>query len=254
MSDLRWILLGIGLLIIVAIYLWDTFLQKSRNVPLTRRIINLQKNIVKKNKARSNYHEDEDEIGSKTLAEVKAFQENVQHSDKNTLDFFLETKMEEVSEAEIKLSSFALEPAFDSNTRLKPRDRIITLLIKADPDKAFSGVAVLKAAETVGLKFGKMKIFHHHGIAALETAEAIFSLASMYEPGYFDLDKIQGYQTKGLSLFMQLPAPIDNVSAFTLMQDAAMQLAVLLEGKIYSTKHKEIDAKAFQKILDEISI
>jgi len=88
-----------------------------------------------------------------------------------------------------------------------------------------------------------MKIFHHHGVEGMKTEKAIFSLASMYEPGYFELDNMENYETKGLTLFMQLPAPIDSMSAFDLMQETAMGLADMLQGEICSSKHIAIDEK-----------
>ena len=140
----------------------------------------------------------------------------------------------------------------DKSTQSVPDDQIITFLIKASPGKVFSGVDILSATETVGLKFGDMNIFHHYGVEGLVNDQAIFSLASMYEPGYFELEDMEVYKTQGLALFMQLPAPIDNISAFDLMQETAMRLAGLLEAEICSSKHKPIDENTLRAMRDMI--
>jgi len=87
----------------------------------------------------------------------------------------------------------------------------------------------------------------------MESEESIFSLASMYEPGYFDLDNMETYQTRGLTLFMQLPTPMDNVLAFNLMQETAMRLTDMLQGEIWSSKNYPIDEKTLQAMRDIIT-
>lgn len=131
--------------------------------------------------------------------------------------------------------------------------QIIKFLIKAAPGKYFFGDNILGATDVVGMKFGHMNIFHHYGVAGMESVKSIFSLASLYEPGYFEPDKMETYQTRGLTLFMQLPAPIDNIQAFDLMQETAMRLADLLQGEIWSSMHEAIDAKTLQAMRDLVA-
>ncbi len=64
---------------------------------------------------------------------------------------------------------------------------------------------------------------------------------------------METYQTRGLTLFMQLPAPIDNIQAFDLMQETAMRLADLLQGEIWSSMHEPIDAKTLQAMRDLVA-
>jgi len=49
---------------------------------------------------------------------------------------------------------------------------------------------------------------------------------------------------------MQLPAPIDSILAFDLMQETAMRLADLLQGEIWSSKQKPINEKTLQAMRD----
>jgi len=130
------------------------------------------------------------------------------------------------------------------------KHQILTFQIKASQGNTFSGVNILEATDVVGLKFGNMNIFHHYGTEGKESEESIFSLASMYEPGCFELDKMETYQTKGLSLFMQLSTSMDNILAFNLMQETAMKLADILQGEIWSSKQKPIDEKTLQAMKD----
>jgi len=267
MNDLRLILLSIGLFIIAVIYLWGTFKQKSQDRSHMRKITSFKRAPNEDVKILPTY-DDEDEVSEETLAELSEFLSNPKMHDINTSDFSLKAKTPEINQQKIVLSKSIPEESgdklVDSKTHEQksqsdeddkskqqdPRDQIITFLIKASPNHEFSGSHILAATEAVGLKLGDMKIFHHYGVEGMETEEAIFSLASMYEPGYFELEEMDVYKTKGLVLFMQLPSPIDNVAAFDFMQEIAMELAGLLEGEICSSKHKPIDENTLRTMRD----
>ncbi len=277
MNDLRLILLGIGLTIIAIIYLWGTFKQKSEDRARTRKLTSFKRDTVKDVKVMSLYDE-ADEASEEVLAEMDAFLNNPESIDFNTSDFPLPTKKAKLDEGVFNLSkSVAEKPdelpiqspveksdesadqkkqsqdiAEDEARQQNNEHQIITFLIKAAPGKTFFGDKILAATDVVGMKFGDMNIFHHHGAEGMESGQSIFSLASMYEPGYFDLENMETYQTKGLTLFMQLPAPMDNIQAFDLLQETAMQLADSLQGEICSAKHEPIDAKALQAMRDVV--
>lgn len=273
MNDLRLILLGIGLTIIAIIYLWGTFKQKSEDRARTRKLTSFKRDTVKDVKVMSLYDED-DEASEEVLAEMDAFLNNPESIDFNTSDFPLPTKKAKLDEGDFNLSKSVAEkpdelpiqsPVGPGDQKKQSQDlvedearqqnnghQIITFLIKAAPGKTFFGANILAATDVVGMKFGDMNIFHHHGAEGMESGQSIFSLASMYEPGYFDLENMDTYQTKGLTLFMQLPAPMDNIQAFDLLQETAMQLADSLQGEICSARHEPIDAKALQAMRDVV--
>jgi len=255
MNDLRLILLGIGLSIIVLIYLWGTFKQKSEDRARTRKLTSFKRdhdNVMP-------VYDEADEVSEEVLAEMDAFLNNPDSPDINTSDFSLPTNNATLDEGDLKLSKSVAENPdelpIESPVEKRQQNnehQIITFLIKAAPGKTFFGANILAATDVVGMKFGDMNIFHHHGVDGMEFEESIFSMASMHEPGYFELDKMETYQTKGLTLFMQLPAPMDNILAFDLLQETAMRLADLLQGEIWSTKHEPIDAKALQAMRDVV--
>ena len=233
MNDLRLILLGIGLFIIAIIYLWGTFNQKLQDRSHLRKLTSFKRSSSEVIKPMPTY-DDDDEVSTATLAELDKFLTNQKLSDIDASDFSLSAKA----------------VATDKATQPIPDIQIITLLIKASPGKEFSGVNILNAIKTVGFRFGDMNIFHHHGVEGLMADQPLFSLASMYEPGCFELEQMETYKTKGLALFMQLPSPVDNVAAFDLMQETVMRLTDMLQGEIWSSKQKPIDKKTLQAMRD----
>lgn len=261
MNDLRLILLGIGLLIIAAIYLWGTSKQKSQDRALTRKLTSFKRDPVEDAKVMPVYDEDV-EVSVEALSEMDAFLTNPEAPDINAPDFSLPTKTAMVNEVDLDLTlsdkssdmkKLSQESVDDESRQQKSEHQIIKFLIKAAPGKLFIGDNILGATNVVGMKFGHMNIFHHYGLAGMESDESIFSLASLYEPGYFEPDKMDTYQTRGLTLFMQLPAPIDNIQAFDLLQETAMRLADLLQGEIWSSMHDPIDAKTLQAMRDLVA-
>jgi len=237
MNDLRLILLGIGLFIIAAIYLWGTFKQKIQDRAHTRKLTSFEQESIVDVKVMPAYDE-VDEVSEETLADIDAFLINPEVPDSDISDFSLSAK------------TAATE---DKSTQPVTDVQIITFLIKAAPGKEFLGINILNAAKAVGLEFGDMNIFHHHGVEDLITDQALFSLANMYEPGYFELEQMESCKTKGLALFMQLPVTVDSIAAFDLMQETAIKLADVLQGEIWSSKHKPIDGKALRAMRDVVA-
>lgn len=215
MDKLRWILLVIGLLVIAGIYLYNMF--KQKNIPYLRNIRGVKRHLAKKSAAHSNtMPEIKGVISPKVLASMDKMEPSLSSS------VFNEKKAEQTSRATV-----------DEN------QQIISFFIKPINNRVFLGSDILVAAKCAGLQFGDMDIFHY---MTDESNQAIFSMADMYEPGFFDLDTIQSYVGKGLSVFMQVPTPIDDLLAFELMQNSSSKCAKMLQGDVYNSEHQLVDA------------
>lgn len=105
---------------------------------------------------------------------------------------------------------------------------IVCLHIKAKPGKEFGGQQLLIQLNQAGLHFGDMNIFHY----SLDEGQPLFSLASAFEPGTFDVDRMDNFSTEGLSLFMQLDAQENPVDALDTMLDIAEELTDKLDGDL----------------------
>lgn len=272
MNDLRLMLLGIGLFIIALIYFCDTFKQKMQDRYQTRKLTSFERDSFEDTRALPTYDED-DEVSTETLVELEEFLSNPELPDIDTLNFSLKaktTKFEQQNISQQKTSNSKSIPDVsvartidtntldqhsqsvekDSSSKVVSADQIITFFIKASPDKYFSGVDILSATKSVGMKFGDMNIYHHYGMDDLVADQVIFSMASMYEPGYFELGNMNVFQTKGLVLFMQIPVPIDSMSALLLMHETVLGLADILDGEVYSSEHKPIDENTLRTMRD----
>lgn len=125
---------------------------------------------------------------------------------------------------------------------------VITLFVVATGDRQFAGPDIRAALDGLGFKFGEMNIFHHHGKGALLSERSLFSLVNMYEPGYFEIDKMGEFHTRGLSLFLQLPMKQDPTIVFPYMLEITQRLAKRLGGEVLGPGRKPLDEAALKTI------
>ncbi len=122
-------------------------------------------------------------------------------------------------------------------------DGLVKLFVRARDKHPFRGVDVVRGLNSVGMTHGEMSIFHHYGAGELRCDKPIFSAANMFEPGTFDLNRIEAFQTAGIVLFMQLPTPLDGPVAFELLLNTAQRLSEIISGEIFVTPQARLDSR-----------
>ncbi len=75
--------------------------------------------------------------------------------------------------------------------------RIVSMRLFSAPDEPFDGRALLNALRMQGLQHGKFSIFHKYDARGGRQ----FSVASLLEPGSFDLGRMEQMTFKGVILF-----------------------------------------------------
>lgn len=128
---------------------------------------------------------------------------------------------------------------------------VIVLNVMAKPGRYFNGAEVLEALAANDLQHGEMMIFHRYPDAA-GASRPVFSLANTVEPGTFDLNTIEQLQTPGLSLFMQLPGPMDSREAFELLLDTGRQLAGQLDGDLCDERRSVLTLQTISHLKEQI--
>jgi cell division protein ZipA len=166
----------------------------------------------------------------------------------------LDTKTVSLSQAE-KFEELPVEKPQKSPPKKVERksEMIIVLYVVAKHQSGFAGQELLTLLESLGLKHGKMSIFHHYGIGDLKVQNAVFSLANMVEPGTFEPQYMSEFSTPGLVLFMRLPGPFGGRVAFELMLNNAGRIAEVLEGTIEDEKHALLTPKTISALRERIA-
>jgi cell division protein ZipA len=114
----------------------------------------------------------------------------------------------------------------------------------------FEGKDILRAADETGMEAGEMQIFHRFRQGG--GGEALFSMASLVEPGFFPLEDMSGFSTPGLTLFAKLPGPMDGIAVFADMLFTAERLAAILDGELQDETHSALTKQTVEHIREDI--
>ena len=229
MDELRWILLVVGLLILAGIYFFADPSQRAGGDSVLRQ--DEEENDLKgaaDNDSKALDTDVPDEQMARELDQLSA----LISEDRNA---GLGTARPEYAEA--ALSS---EP-----------EKIVTLFLRPRGDGRINGADILEAAQSAGLVYGEMQIFHRMHEYQGNRA-AIFSLADMMAPGSFEMSRISELSTPGLCLFMTLPNQMSALDAWDAMQAAGRRLADILDTELLDDSQSSLSHQCIAHIRDEM--
>lgn len=206
MWDLRWVLLGLGVLVVAGVYLWTRGLLPRPKLPRLKRVEGRQ----------------EPSIGRAPQPAEEAV----------------------VASAEPPLVESI--PESDTAASRAP-DRIVALRLipRGEELPAERAVAALRGA---GLEHGRYAIFHRQ----LGPNPEGFSVASLTEPGSFDLDRLADNTVAGLSFFLVLPGDGDPVARFDSMVETARLLSVELAADLFDERGSSWSSQRERYLREEI--
>ncbi|VAW56196.1 Cell division protein ZipA [hydrothermal vent metagenome] len=265
MNNLRWILLGVAAVIIVAIYFFGRARKRDQSyasicaaseiTPFRLneeepellveekgwsdgvgpvRVVSSYDDIddVLTDDDTANMYVDEPEIGEPVLNNSVQNTEEVDLN--NESEVYPESTSEHVPQSTPDIAI----------------DDVISIYVLAKSDCSIKGVDILKVCRTLGLEYGDMKIFHRHD--QTEVGNIIFSMASIQEPGWFEIEDMDQMETLGLSFFMQANL-VDNPSeVLDDMLICAHGLASTLGATLCNSQRKILNAAFTSELRDKI--
>lgn len=131
-------------------------------------------------------------------------------------------------------------------------EKIVTLRVAFSAEFAIPGVALTELFKTHGLRFGRLKIFHKFQSDGSRNIGPIFSAASIAEPGSFDLANIETQNIPGITLFMVLPNYLEGRLAFESMLDFARAAADSFDGEVLDETGSSLSIQRAGYLRDEI--
>lgn len=205
MWDLRWVLLGLGVLVVAGVYLWTRGLLPRPKLPQLKRGEGRQ----------------EPSIGAgPPLPDAVT-----------------------VAPAEPPL----VEAIPEADTASPAPDRIVALRLIPRGEELPAERAVM-ALRGAGLEHGRYAIFHRQ----LGLNSEGFSVASLTEPGSFDLDHLADTTVAGLSFFIILPGDGDPVARFDAMVETARLLSVELAADLFDERGSSWGSQRERYLREEI--
>lgn len=251
MEELRWILLGVGIAIIVGVYFWGR--SKKREADYSSYVVNEEvPSFSAADETDNGWHEgvgpvrvvksfNDDEIDSFNIDEPAATAEMLDGSNENNIESDLPASAdsallkEKIIEKEIKEEK--LEPVVDD---------VVALYLVAQRGSELKGEQVLSSTYATQLEHDPMNIFHRKDAAG----EILFSMSNMMEPGSFNIDQMHEMTTRGVSLFIQLGLCKDPVKALDDMLICAHSLASMLNAQLCD-QNRQLLNEVYTKALRE---
>jgi cell division protein ZipA len=218
MESLRWVLLAGGIVFVIVIYI----LGRSRH-----------------RRSHSMVDELEDDLPEFTAQNLDDFDEGVGPV-RIITDAASESDEGVISSLNISVDGSQQAESAETGTpenQAAEKDQlkdIIVVYILPKPDQILIGSQINSSAQSMGLKFGEMNIFHYK-----DNDRSVFSLANMLEPGSFDASTIHDLKTTGLTIFMQIQGddPLDDL---TEMLQRSYQMAGLLDARLCNHKREPL--------------
>ena len=124
-------------------------------------------------------------------------------------------------------------------------DDVAPLLIQLSVAKRkgeFTGTEIMETAGGAGLRPGEMDIFHCLDKFDDDT-RIYFSMANMVKPGTFPFDAMEDFRTPGLMLFAQLDGRPEDLTILEEMIATARKLATTLGGDVLDDTRRPLTVR-----------
>jgi cell division protein ZipA len=137
---------------------------------------------------------------------------------------------------------------FPSSLEEPVQEKIVTIRVASPPLERFEGSMLVRALGEAGLEHGRFSIFHRIG----SHGETLFSVASLVEPGTFDLDAVEGKRYPGVSFFTVLRRPEDALEVFDEMLNTARELAHQVRGSLQDDRGANLGLQRLSVLRDDV--
>jgi FtsZ-interacting cell division protein ZipA len=127
------------------------------------------------------------------------------------------------------------------------RQRNVALRLVASGGN-WDGASLRAALEAEDLHYGPYSIFHRER----EDGKSLLYVASMLEPGSFDLARMNEQDFPGISLFGIVPGPLDAPSTFDLLLTVGRGLADRLAGQLQDEQGSTLTSQRILNLREEL--
>lgn len=258
MSELRWILIGFGIVLLAAIYLWG----RRGN-----RAVAAGEDALPRVRPEPSMHGGDttlartldDKPSAPSVHEVAPADEPPPVEDLSPSETwrgrleptFADAPTEELPVHAAPAATAAVAPTLSSSeapqSRRVERRKILSLRLAVTPQR-LEGAKLQESLLAESLQHGKYGIFHR-----LHTDGGIvFSVASMVEPGTFELEKMSETMYPGITMFTQLPGPVPGMHALNELIACARRLQANLGGTLQDERGVPLTVHRVERMRQEV--
>jgi len=127
--------------------------------------------------------------------------------------------------------------------------RIVTIRVCAVGETRWSGDQLMAALEQHGLAFGRYQVFHRRHV----DGRSLFCVASLVEPGTFDVAAMPDQDFRGVTLFAVLPGPLEPLETMDELFGTARGLAEQLSGMVQDGKGMPLSPQRAAALREDVA-
>jgi cell division protein ZipA len=127
--------------------------------------------------------------------------------------------------------------------------KIITIRVCTVHEQRWEGAQLMAALELHGLAFGRYQVFHRKHA----DGRSLFCVASLVEPGTFNLAEMAAQEFRGITLFAVLPGPAEPLATVDELFETARELAEDLSGMVQDGKGMPMSPQRAATIREEVA-
>ena len=269
MNELRWILIGFGIVLLAAIYLWGRRGNRAGRRPRTTAAaraarargahagepsagcgpVDDQRRRVRRAEPQARAVESADSPSSRASARAGSttLARGTRRADVRRCSPTEELPVAPAASCRPRRSADAsLERSSAAATRSSGA-RSSRCGSRRAPQR-LEGAKLLEPLKAESLQHGKYDVFHR-----LHTdGSSVFSVASMVEPGTFDLEKMARRSIPGITLFAQLPGPGAGMHALNELVACARRLQQNLGGTLQDERGVPLTVHRIERMRQEV--
>ncbi|MDW7547333.1 cell division protein ZipA [Pseudoalteromonas peptidolytica] len=234
-TELRWALIVISALVIGGLLIHGLWSVRKKGSEKQSSEVSQEPKTQNSDK-----EPDEPEIGEMTFNAV---------DEEPVADGVLESGSEGNS-AEADADERDLQDNEASDTVLEPQDFII-LHVEMPEGLSMAGSKLLPTVLSLGFKYSDEGFFNRH-LEPSGNGPVLFRLVNMFNPGTFDIDNMEQFNTGGISLFMTLPCEGDNLAAFNMLHSASKKLAEEFGATVLDKDRQPLTVEAVRGYVEKV--
>lgn len=137
-----------------------------------------------------------------------------------------------------------------TSSQQPPVDDVIAVFVMAEKEQPpIKGEQILSASYALKLQHGDMKIFHRHS----ETDNSVlFSMANVFDPGWFELDQINQLETHGITFFMQVNRLDEPADVLDEMLICAHRMSTMLGASLCNAHRQPLDEAYTRQLREKV--
>ncbi len=136
------------------------------------------------------------------------------------------------------------------DTDEETQQKVITIRLLATGKTGFPAEETIIQMRKAGLRHGQYGIFHRH--PEQDETKCMYSIASLAEPGSFNLSRMKVETYPGISLFLVMPGAVNALDAFDDMIETGKTMAKNLNGELVDEQGSTLSIQRERFLREEV--